>query len=1038
MSHFYTDIHEARIDEAYNRLSHMVVAERAPLTAEVAVTPEPVPYEKRLGLKYRSIAMGEKWGGTWDCAWFHVRGRVPASWRGCHVTLNADFGGEALVFGRDGAPAVGLTNGSVFDANYNKDHWHFLDRAKGGEAVDLWIDAACNGLFGVNKPDDPAWEPDPARHHGHYSGVVVALSLCRFDYDAWQLRLDIEVLRSMYSTMPKESGRRIRLVRAVSKALDCLPEERGGARAVREKLAETAFAMGPDPASIHVTAIGHAHIDTAWLWPLRETVRKVARTWSSQIGLIARYPGYKFGASQAQLYAYCKEHYPRLFAKVRKAVAAGDWELQGGMWVEADCNIPSGESLIRQFCEGGRFFREEFGSSPRNLWLPDVFGYSGNLPQIMKICGIDFFLTQKLSWNRYNRFPHNTFVWQGIDGSRVVAHFPPEDTYNADMLPASLMRHETNNREAGIVNEAVSLFGIGDGGGGPKEEYVERGLRVHALNGCPRVDFGFASDALARMAKLAPELDTWVGELYFEMHRGTLTTQAAQKKANRRAEEALRAAEAFAAAASSAGRRAYPRAEFQRLWRDLLLCQFHDIIPGSSIARVYDECGEIVRNVARDAARISDAAGRSLLKPDSSAVTFFNPSSTHYSEVVALPGGWRGAEAPDGTAVPAQREPDGAVVARIEVAGNSFATYRKCDAAPSETRVRKLGKGTAVLENECVRYEIDASMRVVSALDKATGRVFITPDAPANELALFDDHPPVYDAWDFEEYAAGMKVAGPAGVVRTLRVGPVRTSVAAEFTLGGSKFRQTASLAAGSARLDFRTSVDWTERHRLCRVAFPVGVSSDEASFEIQYGVVRRSTNDNTKWQYAQFECVGHRFADISDPDFGVALLNDCKYGYRAKGRELSLTLLRSPTNPDPFADIGTHEFTYSLLPHAGTLDRTDAVVAAAAAINQGVVAFGGAAAGPRSRMPVSVSGDGVELAVVKVADDGGDLVVRLVERRGRRAVARLETIWEGAEAIPCLATETAATGAPIPLPAEIPLGQFQILTLRVRRRGNS
>lgn len=1031
MSHFYFDIYEARINEAYNRLKHCIVRERLPLQAVVAVTAEPVAYEKRATLKYRKIGLGENWGKTWDCAWFHVTGTVPRAWRGEYVVLNIELGGESLLFDADGCPLVGLTNGSVFDANYSKDIFHFLPKAKGGEKIDFWIDAASNGLFGVDKVDDPAWEPDASKHHGHFQSAVNALHVCRFDYDSWQLWLDIEVLRSLARTLPEGSGRRIRIVRNLSKALDLLPEERGGAKAAREYLKSTVFDIGADPASIHVSAIGHAHIDTAWLWPLRETVRKVARTWSSQIGLIKRYPGYKFGASQAQLYAYCKEHYPKLYAKIKKAVADKTWEIQGGMWVEADCNIPSGESLIRQFVEGNKFFRREFGVEAHNLWLPDVFGYSGNLPQIMKICGIDFFLTQKLSWNRYNKFPHNSFVWQGIDGSRVVSHFPPEDTYNSSLIPEELIRHETNNREAGIVDEAISLFGIGDGGGGPKEEYVERGIKEHNLNGCPRVEFSFAQEALDRIAKLAPELDTWVGELYFEMHRGTLTSQAAQKKANRRCEEALRVAEALCAAA---GPKFYPKAEFERLWRDLLLCQFHDIIPGSSIARVYAECGEIVRNAARDALALARKAGRSLLKKNADAVSFFNASSTAFDGVVALPSGWAALSAADGTPLAVQKESDGTVVARLSVPGQSFATFRRASHAVAKTKAVRAKQGGAILENDLVRYVFNASLKLVSAFDKSSGREFVVKSKPGNAITLFDDHPREYDAWDFEEYAANMPVATPVNVKLDVENGPVRSVINAVFDIGKSHFSQKISLADGSARLDFATKADWRESHRLCRVAFPLDIMAADASFEVQYGVVKRPLNDNTKWQYAQFEGVGHRYADISDADFGVALLNDCKYGYRAKDGELSISLLRSPTHPDPFADKGVHEFTYAILPHTGALEYCDDVVAAAAEMNQGLLCFEEAAVATKSRLPVHVEGDGVELAVLKLADDGNDLVIRIVERRGRHTTATV-AVDRAADITPCLATETRTIGAPVAAPAVFALTPFEIKTLRIKYR---
>ena len=1034
MSHFYLDIHEARIREAYARIARSILIEEIPIEAKVAVTDEPVPYEQRLKLKYKPIRKGELWGRDFACGWFHVTGRVPESWKGSYVVLHLGFGGESLLFDADGNPLCGLTNGSVFMHNYHKDLFHWLRRAKGGETIDFWADAGANSLFGLDIPADPDQSPKE-RPHGTWDSRVDYLSVARFDEDAWQLWLDLEVLIDLFGHLPEKSSRRIRLVRATSRALDLLPPERGGAKAVRKALRETAFAVPADPGSIHVTAIGHAHIDTAWLWPFRETVRKAGRTFSSQIGLIERYPMYKFGASQAQLYAFVKERYPKLYAKIKKAIAKKQWEVQGGMWVEADCNLPSGESLIRQFLCGERFFDREFGVRPRNLWLPDVFGYSGNLPQILRVCGIEFFLTQKLSWNRYNKFPHNSFVWEGIDGSRVVSHFPPEDTYNADVLPHQLMRHESNNGEAGIVDEAISLFGLGDGGGGPKEEHIERGLRCRDLNGCPRFSFGFAQDAMDRIAQQAEDLDTWVGELYFEMHRGTLTTQARQKKANRRAEEALRAAEMLCAAAYADKPKDYPAAAFDRLWETVCLCQFHDVIPGSSIARVYREAGAMVEAAIAEANALAEKAGRRLLAKAKDTLALFNPSSTDFEGVVALPEG-AVAAACGGEPLPCQTEGD-KTVAWVRVPAKGFATLalsRKGD-TPAVKVAEPPAGNRIVLENDLVRYELDGALRVVRAFDKECGREFIRPEAPGNDLRLFDDHPSSFDAWDFEEYAKDMCVATPAVTSLQVVAGPVRSGVYAAFTLGKSLFHQTVWLAFGSKRLDFETSVEWAEKHKLCRVYFPVDVQADEARFEIQYGTVARATHDNTKWQYAQFEGVAHRYADLSDPDFGVALLNDCKYGYRVKGSVLSLSLLRAPTNPDPFADLGTHRFTYAVFPHAGTLAQGDSVVREAAALNQGVVRFEGYArrdAAPA--LPIDFAGEGVELAVLKKAEDSDDLVVRLVERRGRRTEGRLLVPGKRAgTATEILATELGDLGKPRALSAKLAFRPFEIKTLRIR-----
>jgi len=1069
MSHFYLPIHEARIHELVGRLVREIPAEQEPLQAVVAVTKEPAPFADRLKLKYRPIAKGERWGGAFECAWFHVTGTVPKAWKGAYVTLHLDFGGESCVFDAKGCPIVGLTDGSAFVEGYHKDHFHWLPKAKGGEKIDFWIEAGANNMFGVNRLADPAAAGVPLRDlHGTYSASVQQLSVCRFDWDKWQLKLDLDVIRSLLRGLPEKSSRRISVTRATSRALDLYPPERGGARAVREALAKTVWGVGVDPASVQVTAIGHSHIDVEWLWPLRETVRKVGRTFASQIFNMERYPSFKYGSSQAQLYELCKEHYPALYKKVKKAVADGRWEVQGGMWVEADCNIPSGESLVRQCLVGQHFFRDEFGIVPRNLWLPDVFGYSGQIPQILRQCGIGFFLTQKLSWNRYNTFPHNSFVWQGIDGSRVVAHFPPEDTYNAGLWPEELRKHETNNGEAGIVDVAISLYGMGDGGGGPKEEHVERGLRCAALNGCPPVTFGFAQDAMDRIAAQEADLDVWSGELYFEMHRGTYTTQAAQKLANRRAEEALRAAEMLCAAAFASSKvqkfkgssarepsnlrtfepSNYPQKELTDLWKALLLCQFHDIIPGSSIHRVYEESGALIRGVADKAHALAAKAAASLLSKKTAALTLFNPSSTAFSGVVSLPAGWAGAKCSCGSALPVQKDGKD-ILALVEVPPRSFATLLRANEdkkALAAAGVARCAKGLLVLENSRVRYEIDPkTLRVVRALDKECNREFISPAKPGNAIALYDDVPSCFDAWDVEEYALDMPVAAPEVLSAEAFDGAVVSGLRASFRIGSSVFRQTIRLEAGSKRLDFVTETDdWKESHKWLRAAFPVDVAADEARFEIQYGTVARATHDNTKWQYAQFESCAHRYADLSDPDFGVALLNDCKYGYRAKGSELSISLLRAPTEPDPIADRGAHRFTYAILPHAHDLAHTDEVVAAAAILNQGVERFVGfAATGEGSALPeplpVRLEGEGIDLAVLKKAEDSDDLVVRLVETRGRRAEAMLSSDGGAgrapmARAVPILANELEETGAPVALPASLSFRPFEIKTLRLVR----
>ena len=994
MSHFYPEIYAPRIQEIQKRLTREIVLEHVLFAAEFAVTPEPVPFTKRHTLSYRRICEGQTWGQTWDCGWFHLKASVPKAWAGAYVTARLDFAGEALVFDTQGDPLVGLTNGSIFDAAYSKDTMHLFPKCKGGEAVDLWVETGANGLTGVHRCGDPAWVEDPSKIHGTYPGKVVSIRLCRFDNEKWQLWIDLQVLESLLKSLPETSARRLQILRSVSKALDLYATQ--GTRACRQAL-QPVFAVRSNPATVDVYGVGHAHIDTAWLWPFRETIRKCGRTFASQIGLIKRYPGYVFGASQAQLYAYAKQHYPTLYAKIKRAVAAGRWEVQGGMWVEADCNLIDGESMVRQFVHGKNFFRDEFGVDVKNLWLPDVFGYSANLPQILRKAGMQYFLTQKLSWNRYNKFPHNTFIWRGIDGSEVLAHFPPEDNYNSNVMPDALCKNESNNQERGLVQEAVCLFGIGDGGGGPKEEHIERALRLRDLNGSPRFHFGPAQRVLEKMASYRPDLATWCGELYFEYHRATLTTQAAVKRWNRRAEEALRAAEMVCA---SAGLNAYPTAEFDRLWKETLVNQFHDIIPGSSIHRVYEETIPMLQGVVRQARELEAKAARRMLAKTKNALTVFNPSTDGFASPVKLPTGWDKVTTADGEPVPVQREADG-VVAWIHAPGQQFVTLaRGAGRARRVVSAPASGKDARVLENAQVRYEFAAGLRLVRAFDKEAGMEVIPAGDPGNRLDLFDDHPHNWDAWDIEEYYANERLAAPCVESVERVAGEVRCGLRATLRVGeASTIRQQIWLGREGRRLDFVTEVDWHESHKFLRVAFPTTIRTDKASSEIQYGFVQRSTTDNTKWDYAQFECVAHRYADLSCRDYGAALLNDSKYGYRVKGHTLELSLLRAPTEPDPVADIGVHAFTYSFLPHTGDLAGSD-VRANAAAINQGLELFAGFAA-TDAAMPVRISGEGIELAVLKRAEKKNCLIVRVVETRGVAARGELVCVQPKAKIVP-------------------------------------
>ena len=873
MSHFNSKIILTRLKNLKSTVCRRILGEKVLLDAQVGVSQDPTPWKDRLALDYRSIEEGDAWGGTWQSGWFHLSGRVPEAWSGKKVVARLDIGGEALLVDENGEPQLGLTDGSSFDVQYAKDILHLFDEAEGGEKVSLVVEAAANRLFGVEATPEPEFMDDPDKLHGHHRGIFKAARLHVFDENHWHLHLDLEVLINLYETLPEKSRRKATLLREMNRAATAY--DHGGAIAAREAL-RPALEMPTDPSEIQITAVGHAHIDTGWLWPVRETIRKCARTYSSALNLMERYPDYTFGASQPAHYQMMKEHHPELYEKIRRSVAEGRWELQGGMWVEADCNLISGESMVRQFLQGKHFFMDEFGKEVENLWLPDVFGYSAQLPQILAKSGCPAFVTQKLSWGLYTTFPHHTFNWKGIDGSTVVAHFPPEDNYNSHVLPNQVKFGAQNYKEADICDEALCLFGIGDGGGGPKEEHIERARRMADLNGLPKMKMGPAQPLMDRFIEMKNDLDTWTGELYLEMHRGTLTTQARTKWLNRRLEESLRATEELCC---RVGMDAYPAKELREIWRMMLLNQFHDIIPGSSIHWVY----EVSEKEMEDGLARCEELRRLALPGDASdTLSLVNPASTRFDDHVELPSGWEGASF-EGKALMGYKE-GGVSKVRVRLeAGATIALQRGRGLLQPEK------SSDLILSNEKVKAVFNAEGRLVIFQDLVRDMDLIPREGEGNVLRLYEDRPHVYDAWEVDEYYRNSELE--QAEIQSLQgfTAPGLRGLKVEFKIGNSSVQQTITLRDGSARLDFETTVDWREEHKMLRVDFPTELDCDEASFEIQYGVVRRPTRRNSTADVAKFEVCGHRFADLSRADQGLALLNNGKYGYRVVDGNLDL-----------------------------------------------------------------------------------------------------------------------------------------------------
>ncbi len=970
------ELHIRRAEKFLEKLPTLWSRESVLFEATFNRSDEPVPFAERLTNDrsdgWKPISEGESWGKEWDSAWFHLTARVPEAWKGSALAAYLDFSGEALLFDGEGNALQGLSDSSVFWSDYTR-LWRPLAKScDGGEEISLIVEASASNLMGIEK------EQDPRRHapkrHGHYDGKVRQLKLCRFSPEYFQFTMDFACLYRLMIGLPAESVRRARILRTLGKAMDAHygPEDISACRTI---LAE-ALNQPARESDLKAVSVGHAHIDTAWLWPIRESIRKCGRTFSSQLDLMERYPEYIFGASQPQHYEFTKKHYPDLYERIKARVKEGRWELQGGMWVEADCNVISGESMVRQFLHGKNFYRDEFGEDVRNLWIPDVFGYSAAMPQIMKKCGVDFFLTQKISWSQFNKFPHHTFTWRGIDGSEVLTHFPPEDTYNSNLFADSLRKAGEKFGEKAFLDEFMVLFGVGDGGGGPKAEQIEAGLRQGNLEGTPQVVFGRADDFFDRLAERKEELSVWSGELYLEYHRGTLTTQALVKKRNRLMEQRLRRVEFLYSLFDLAG---YPSEKLDRIWKDMLCLHFHDIIPGSSINRVYKDAHATYEKLFSELDELEQA----LLTPDENVITLVNILSHEYSEPVELPLSWEGCEILDGEG------------RSLEVQKTGSRLYLNAPLPPmSLTRIQKgapksvsTEKSALVLENGLVRYTFDEKGRMTGCFDKEMNREMMA--GPGNVFSLFEDVPNQYDAWDVDIFYENQKMA--EGVLtgwEGLEKGPVSQGLRFTFTVGESRLTQEIVLPEDSPMIRFHTHADWREMHKMLRVSFPVDVRADQASYDIQYGTVKRNTHRNTSWDMAKFEAAAHKFVDLSCEDYGAALLNDCKYGYKVHENVLDLNLLRSPNYPDPDADYGEHEFTYAFMPHRGRLEESS-VYQAGAMLNQKPYCAAGELMG-KIAVPCTFDSKVISLEVVKKSEKDDSLVLRFVELRGKNSSGTL------------------------------------------------
>lgn len=963
---------------------------------------------------------GTAWGAKWEYYWFRTSVVIPAEAAGKRIVVHLAPGGESAVY------VNGQHAGAI---DWGRPELTLSVNAVPGTVYDLLIES-----YGGHGPITCGGGPVPPDRETVPEAAPTQVRVGESSFGIWeeevyQLNIEVTMLDQMREFLEQESLRVAEIKQAMrdfSVIVDFeVPYDDflATVRAARARL-QPLFACVNGTSTPELHAFGHSHIDVAWLWPLRETEAKCTRTFASQLALMDEYPDYVFLQSQPHLYWMVKNRYPELYARVKAQVAEGRWIAEGGMWVEADTNISSGESLIRQFLHGKRFFRDEFGVDNEMLWLPDVFGYSGNLPQIMRGCGIKYFSTQKIYWlyNGGDPFPYTTFTWEGIDGSEVLVSMHHD--YNSQTDPRSLNDRWRNRVQKIGLSTRLVPFGWGDGGGGPTRTHLEYLRRCTDLEGVPRVRQTNPLDHFKDLEERGYPQDRYVGELYFQCHRGVLTSQARTKKGNRKSEFALREAEMWSAAARNLTEFAIPAQELDLAWKQVLLNQFHDIIPGSSIHRVYEEAEAGYARVIATAQSVA-AQAHNMLTDDKQAITVFNSLGWMRSDLVALPAGMSGASQDE--LVLAVQEIERTMYAEVSVPSCGWTTLLPAHTTPAVENT--LSATTTSLENELLRVEFNDKGEIVSLFDKVSARELAT--GPCNSFAMYKDVPSSFDAWDIDHtYVDNPVELTDSAKIDIVSSGPLVAILRITRQLHNSTLTQQVCLRRGSHSLEFVTKIDWQEKHKLLKVAFPVAIHSNEAIHEIQFGHLRRPNHASRQFDADRFEVAQQKWTALAEENRGVAVLNDCKYGVNVVGNSINLTLLRSPMAPDMTADLGVQQFTYSLYTWHGAFADSE-LVQQAYALN---IPLTTAPGGGGECSTFTVSAPNVIIETVKPADDGSDdVIVRLYEayRMATRCTLQTSLAFAGAISVNMLEEGTQplhyAEGA-----VQLDFTPFEVKTVRM------
>ncbi len=964
----------------------------APVAVDGFVTLEQLTPLQAMQREFKPMPAGTPWGAKWEYGWFKTRITLPEGAAGKRIVFAGYAVFNPMADWNDAEEAVVWVNGKEVGAlDFGHKEITLSENGQPGQTFDLLFEVyaghgpreAGGGPNNYGKISIPEPGPTQAVVRGYTVGI--------WREEVFQLGLDFFTLLQLRDGLDQNSLRVAEVDRALMDAsyiIDMeLPEEpmletvRAGREILKPVLECTNGSTAPT-----LFAFGHGHLDVEWLWPLAETERKMARTVGTQLTLFEEYPDYKFLQSQPHLMNMLKQLYPDVYERFKAAVKSGNIIIEGGMWVEADTNVTSGESLIRQFIHGKRFMREEYGVDSKILWLPDVFGYSGALPQIMAGCGVTAFMTSKIFWiySGGDPFPYNNFQWEGIDGSSVLAHL--YNGYGHMPMPEDLFEAWNKRNQRNDIATLIHPIGWGDGGGGATRFHIEFARRAADLEGLPKVRMAGPLEFLEDLQARGTVKNRYVGELYFQNHRGTYTTQAKTKKGNRKSELALREAEMWGAAAHALNGFAFQAATLDADWKIVLLHQFHDGLPGSSIQRVY---AEIEADHAAVIARANELAGRaaaSLLNP-APAATVFNSLSWPRRALAALPAGVPAA----GTS----QTIDGQTLVEVDVPACGWS-----DAAQAVQAQNSVSASDRCLENEYLRAQFNEHGEITSLLDKESGREIAA--GAGNAFKLYKDVPAWFDAWDIDPMYAESPVELPENASLTLlAAGPLVAQLKLTRPLSAqSSLTQIISLRRGSRRIDFETTVEWQESHKLLKVAFPVNIHTDEAVHEIQFGHIRRPNHSSRQYDADRFEVSNHKWSALVEGDRGVAVLNDCKYGLNVVGNSLNLTLLKSSLAPDMTADKGTQSFTYAIYAWNGCFEES-AVVKEAYDLNVPVLTLAGSPGSVTTQSVFSLDRENIVIETVKPAEDGsGSIIVRLYETMHTSTACRLRT---------CLAVKSAA-----------------------------